>query len=60
MSETTLLKKQGQERHSGKAAKRKLLSAVIVHSYGEHRIVAPTIPIRTLKGCRLNSGRAAL
>lgn len=32
----------------------------VVHSYSEHRIVTPTIQIRTLKGCGLNSGRAAL
>lgn len=29
-----------------------------VYSYSEHRIVTPTIPIRTLKGCGLTQGKS--
>lgn len=29
-----------------------------VHSYSEHRIVTPTIQIRTLKGCGLTQGKS--
>ena len=57
-SETTLLKKQGQERHSGRTAKRWYAACDNdVHRDNEHRIVAPTIRIRSLAACGLTQGR---